>query len=223
MKTIIRKQYRAQLLEIPEEQALSAFALCREQAAGLIRQGGAMTAAMYRYGRQLFLYMEYLDEELSPEVLFPGLQDCLSPWPQKDGTAKWVDMYPVFWHDEPRGEEDWKREKTPGERRGRIALLRHENMFEYVEYHYALVKEGLLAGDRYQLISMHEDLLFSYLEEPRTPGNIRRIPGAASEVIDGWMKSDPDSHFIHLPGSNGANFLFIPTVFALGAGDPETI
>ena len=96
-------------------------------------------------------------------------------------------------------------------------------MFEYVEYHYALVKEGLLAGDRYQLISMHEDLLFSYLEEPRTPGNIRRIPGAASEVIDGWMKSDPDSHFIHLPGSNGANFLFIPTVFALGAGDPETI
>ena len=135
MKTVIRKQYRAQLQEIPEEQALSAFALCREQAAGLIRQGGAMTAAMYRYGRQLFLYMEYLDEELSPEVLFPGLQDCLSPWPQKDGTAKWVDMYPVFWHDEPRGEEDWKREKTPGERRGRIALLRHENMFEY-EYQY---------------------------------------------------------------------------------------
>ena len=58
MKTVIRKQYRAQLQEIPEEQALSAFTLCREQAAGLIRQGGAMTAAMYRYGRQLFLYME---------------------------------------------------------------------------------------------------------------------------------------------------------------------
>ena len=85
MKTVIRKQYRAQLQEIPEEQALSAFALCREQAAGLIRQGGAMTAAMYRYGRQLFLYMEYLDEELSPEVLFPGLQDCLSPWPTGSG------------------------------------------------------------------------------------------------------------------------------------------
>ena len=71
MKTVIRKQYRAQLREIPEKQAQAAFALCREQAAALIRRGGAMTSAMYRYGRQLFLYMEFLGEELSPEAGVP--------------------------------------------------------------------------------------------------------------------------------------------------------
>ena len=95
-------------------------------------------------------------------------------------------------------------------------MLRHESMFEYVCYHEALVREGLLEGDRYQLISLHEDLLFSYLEEPRTPCNILRRPGAASTEIAGWLATDPDSHFVHLPGSQGQNFLFIPTVFALG-------
>ena len=219
MKRVIRRQYRAQVTEIPEQTLEEAFSGCRETALEAVRAGQAMTLAMYRYGRQLFLYAEFLEEDRDPEALFSCLQACLSPWPQKDGTARWVAMYPVFWHDEPRGEEDWRREKAPGQRRGRIALLRHESMFEYVEYHHALVREGLLQGDRYQLISMHEDLLFSYLEEPRTPRNIRRIEGVPSRVIEGWMQSDPDSHFLHLPGSGGQNFLFIQTVFAVGESD----
>lgn len=219
MRRVLRRQYRAQVKNLPEAVLSEAFSGCQSAAAEAVRKGQAMTLAMYRYGRQLFLYAEYLEEDRNPEELFSCLQACLSPWPQKDETAFWVPMYPVFWHDEPRGEEDWRREKAPGQRRGRIALLRHASMFEYVEYHHALVREGLLAGDRYQLISLHEDVLFSYLEEPRTPRNIRRTEGAVSKVIDGWIQSDPDSHFVHLPGSEGQNFLFIPTVFAVGESD----
>ena len=219
MKRVIRKQYRAQILNPEESRLPGAFDVCRERAKEMIREGKAMTIALYRYGRQLFLYAEFLDEEANVEMLFSPLSELLSLWPQKDTQARWVPMYPVFWHAEPRGEEDWKRHPAPGKRRGRIAYLRHESMFEYVEYHHALVREGLLAGDRYQLISMHEDVLFSYLEEPRTPQNIRRLEGAQSKVIEGWMQSDPDSHFLHLPGSEGQNFLFIPTVFAVGESD----
>ena len=64
-------------------------------------------------------------------------------------------------------------------------------------------------------IALHEDVLFSYFEEPRSPVNIRRADGE-SQAIRGWMEVDPDSHFIHLPGSEGQNFLLLPDYFALG-------
>ena len=42
----------------------------------------------------------------------------------------------------------------------------------YTYWHYAIVQEGLLKGDKYQYISLHENVLFSYFEEPRHNVNI---------------------------------------------------
>lgn len=36
---------------------------------------------------------------------------------------RWLYMYPVFWFDEPKSVEVWKRKKTPEARCGRIAVL----------------------------------------------------------------------------------------------------
>ena len=76
--------------------------------------------------------------------------------------------------------------------------------------------EGILQGDRYQSIALHEDILFSYFEEPRTPGNLRRDTTLQSQTIQAWLDVNPESHFIPLPGSNGSNFLLLPQYFALG-------
>lgn len=189
---------------------------CREAVQKLIDEKRLMTAALYHFENQLFLYYEAIGEEIAPEQFMSSLHPLLAQWPQKEETCDWARMYHVYWHDEPRGESDWQREKPPERRRGRIAYLKHDTLFRYVYHHYDIVEEGLLRGDRYQSIALHEDVLFSYFEEPRSSVNVRRDPDGESEAIKGWLDVDPESHFIPLPGSNGANFLLLPEYFALG-------
>ena len=189
---------------------------CEQNARRLINDGALMTAALYYYGNQLFLYYEAVGEEIRPERFMAPLHPVLSQWPQKEYTCDWALMYNVFWHDAPKDDEDWKRSVPPERRRGRIAWLKHDTMFRYVYHHFAIAEEGILQGDRYQSIALHEDILFSYFEEPRTPGNLRRDTTLQSQTIQAWLDVNPESHFIPLPGSNGSNFLLLPQYFALG-------
>jgi hypothetical protein len=200
----------------PEEEAVqAAVAACRKNAEALIREGALMTAALYHYGPQLFLYYECLGEEIPPERFMAPLHGLLCPWPQKEEIRDWARMYHIYWHCEPKDEEDWRRNPAPLRRRGRIAYLKPENMFEYVYHHFAIVREGLLRGDKYMSIALHEDVLFSYFEEPRSSVNIRRTEGE-SQAIQGWLDAVPEDHFIPLPGSGGQNFLLLPALFDVG-------
>lgn len=70
----------------------------------------------------------------------------------------------VFYHDIPTTAGDWLRERHSGAQHGRIAVLKPDKWCSYMEYHLKLVSEGLLEGDRWHLISVQENLLFSYLE-----------------------------------------------------------
>ncbi|MFR8494068.1 MAG: hypothetical protein ACLVC1_11170 [Mediterraneibacter gnavus] len=74
-------------------------------------------------------------------------------------------------------------------------------------------------GDRYQMISLHENLLFSYFETPRDREqvNISRRP-EPSEATKEWEAVVPESHFYHFPEANGENFLIILTVFLWDKG-----
>jgi hypothetical protein len=217
-KPVFRCHYRGRLNETPTEASLSA---CRENAESLIRQGQLMTAGLYQYGCQLFLYYECLGEQTGPESFMGPLHPYLAPWPQKEETRDWAKMYHIYWHCEPKDEQDWKRNPKPLRRRGRIAYLKEENMFEYVYHHFAIVKEGLLRGDKYMSIALHEDVLFSYFEEPRSSVNIRRTEEGESQAIRGWMDVVPEDHFIPLPGSKGQNFLLLPELFTVGQEDME--
>lgn len=217
-RPVYRFEWRGRLDGGDEAARQAALAACKENAAREIREGRLMTAALYYYGRQLFLYYEALGEPCGPESFMAPLEPLLARWPEKEETTPWAAMYPIYWHNLPRGEADWRRPVRPERRRGRIALLKHETMFEYCYHHFAIVQEGLLLGDKYQFISLHEDILFSYFEEPRTNVNIRRDPSQPSKAIDAWTAVDPEAHFERLPGSTG-NFLFLPDYFNLGQED----
>ena len=213
---VIRSEWRARCAEgVPEEALAEAFAAGKAAAEAAVQAGRVMTAALYRYGRQLFLYLEPVGEESLPESLLAGMAGALDLWPQKEETARWVRMYPVFWHCVPGRAEDWLRRPARERRRGRIAYLKPETMFEYVYHHFALTQEGRFPGDRYMFISLHEDVLFSYFEEPRSSES-RLGTAQPSEAITPWLACDPDSLFRHLPGSNGQNFLLLPAVWDVG-------
>lgn len=211
-RRVYRCHYRAQLAAGDAAPGLRA---CEENARRLIAEGKLMTAALYHWGPQLFLYYEALGEPLPPESFMAPLHGLLTPWPQKDELHDWAQMYNVFWHVEPKNAEDWQRPVLPERRRGRIACLKHDKLFSYVYHHHAIAAEGKLTGDRYQSIALHEDMLFSYFEEPRTNTNNYGDSSLTSEAIQPWLDADPESHFIRLPGSSG-NFLLLPEYFALG-------
>ena len=205
-----------------------------------------MTAALYYSERMMFFYYEALGEPLAvkepyvaveeqdvilesgedmqttclyPEELLVPLSPYLQIWPGQQDYRLWKHMYHIYYNNEPESVEDWARASVPELRRGRIAFLREDKVFSYVFFHKALVDEGLLLGDRYQSIALHENILFSYFEEPKTMSNVQKDFSRESEVINEWMAVDPESHFIHMPEGGGENFMFLPALFALGVED----
>lgn len=118
----------------------------------------------------------------------------------------------------PIGEDDfdkWEYERTTDTktRVGRVAFVYPDKMPSYVKYHTEIVEEGLLKGDKYAFISMHESLLFSYYEEPRNNVNIKSSD-EESVVIQKWIDADPASHFDRVK-AKGENFLVIPMLFSV--------
>ena len=239
MSQVIRAQYRAVIQkEAVPEKTEQAFAYWEEQLKKQCLEGGVLTGTMCRYQDQLFLYLECIaaEEQLADSRRWKakienfaqnilGNQDVLEMWPVFDVSGEhktsetgrfWVYMYPVFWFDEPKSLDTWRRTQKPDGRCGRIAVLHSEKLFSYVCHHQAIGEEGLLVGDRYQMISQHENLLFSYFETPRDREqvNISRKQ-EVSEEIKKWEAVDPESHFYHFPEAHGENFLVIPTVFSV--------
>lgn len=153
-----------------------------------------------------------------PEEFLGALAPLLMKWPGQKEDRLWAHMYHIYCHSVPKSREQWKRAAVPALRRGRIAFLREDKLFSYIVYHRAIVEEGLLKGDKYQSIALHENILFSYFEEPKTFTNIQELEEESS-VIDKWMAADPESHFIHMPEGGGENFMFLPALFALGTED----
>jgi len=223
MKKIIRCQYRATVKAEIDEIAFSKVVDKSKQEACKARETDKiLTCGMFRYNRMIFLYAEFIiDDKLpiiaDPSIWFPELTDFLCKWPEMDKEKEWVEMVPVFWFDLPVSLEQWKRKQNPDMRCGRIAVLYPDKIFSYICHHQAIVQEGLLKGDRYQSIAIHENILFSYFETPRDREvvNIKREDKKSLE-IDEWKKVDPVSHFNHFPEANGDDFLIISTIFDVG-------
>lgn len=242
---IYRLHYRGQLKEnVSMETVQQAAELCVENIRRAQKQGKVLTAALYYWKRMLFFYYEAVGEPLSvvepcaltsdslpesgedmqitclhPEELLVPLTPFLQIWPGQTDDRLWVHMYHVFYHSIPEGVEDWTRAKRPEFRRGRIAFLREDKLYSYLYYHKSLVDEGLLTGDKYQSIAIHENILFSYFEEPKIETNVKKDLSKESEVVRQWFLVNPNSHFIHMSQGNGGNFMFLPALFAVGVED----
>ncbi|MBQ7918503.1 MAG: hypothetical protein IJ324_00980 [Lachnospiraceae bacterium] len=225
---IQRLHYRAKLKNDYDKEAFkSELVKCQEMIRSAQKSGQVLTAALYfadtaDISETLFFYYEGVGEDnvASPEELLEPINAFLWEWPGTTESRIWVKMYHIYYHSVPESVKGWKRAAKPELRRGRIALLYEEKLFSYVYYHKAIVDEGLLKGDKYQSIALHENVLFSYFEEPKTMVNIKNS-AKESEVIEEWLAVDPESHFIHTPECEGLNFMFLPTLFALGVEDLE--
>ena len=198
---------------------------CQDQFKKLIREGRVCNASFYKYNSMGFLYLEeivddYSEPYISVDQYMYDLQPYLKPWPEEDGDRYFAPMINVYYHHIPEEDLDkWEFERTTDkkDRVGRVAFVFPKKLPSYVMHHTAIVNEGLLKGDKYAYISLHENLLFSYYEEPRNNVNIKGVD-EESVVINDWLKADPESHFDREKG-RGSNFLVIPCLFTVDRVD----
>ena len=219
---IIRSQYRCSFKSMITDDAINELAeRCMNSFKELLSEGKVCNASFYKYENMGFLYLEEIAESeeksgINIDMVMSDLKPCLKPWPEENGDIYFVKMINVYYHHIPEDDIDlWERERTTSdkERIGRVAFVYPEKLASYVRYHNEIVEEGLLKGDKYAFISMHENLLFSYYEEPRNNVNIRGIE-QESTVINKWLDADPESHFDRAK-AKGNNFLVIPCLFTV--------
>ncbi|MCR5557131.1 MAG: hypothetical protein K6F75_06180 [Butyrivibrio sp.] len=234
---IRRMQYRCSFKILGNDNPLdNIIDRCRERFEKLIKESRVCNASFYRYENMGFLYVEEIlgegNEEsfavnkfsgeglLNVDNIMSDLDPYLKPWPREDGDVYFAPMINVYYHHIPENDIDkWENYRTTDKKQriGRIAFVFPDKLPSYVMYHNAIVEEGLLKGDKYAFISMHENLLFSYYEEPRNNVNIRDC-AEESKVINDWLKANPESHFDR-DKAGGNNFLVIPCLFSLDRVD----
>ncbi|SFF18170.1 hypothetical protein SAMN05216378_5327 [Paenibacillus catalpae] len=190
-----------------------------EHVTSLVKQGRLMTAAAFHWEHNVFLYYECLDGKLAPEEVAGAAEPYLKDWPGQAEPRKWIRMMDVFHFNEPANEEHWLR-KSPVEKRvGRVAHLRPEMVSSYVYYHYQLQEERAFFGPKYEIIGIHENLLFGYqefpnvTEEPVMPGRL-----STKGTPENWSDSRMDLHF--QPWEDGhLYFKPIEQIYACYIGD----
>lgn len=215
-RKIFRSHFRGCLKSNCTTEALAeAIASTKKLALELQTEEKLLTAGMFQYENMLFVYYESIDEEYPAEKLLSAFHGLVETWPEREGIKDFARMHLVFYFAIPEGLEDWKRKNPPTERCGRIAFLREHNMYEYVAHHVAITEEGYLLGEKSQSIALHENILFSYYEEPRLKEiNVKRDLTKKSLAIDEWIAKDPGSHFYCF--EDDAHFQKIDCLFAIG-------
>lgn len=192
MKRLI---YRAQVKDGLEEEAKSVLA---EEAKPkeLVQNKTIMTFAAFIWKKNIFLYYECIEDEIFPEDIFLETEKYLVDWPGKDIVRKWVPMIDVFHFNEPVSKEHWIRKDGVDIRRGRVAHLKPEMVSSYIYYHYGLQEERAFLGGKYEIIAMHEDLLFGYQEFPNVveePLAEKRLQTKATP--ENWNDTRMNLHF----------------------------
>lgn len=90
----------------------------------------------------------------------------------------------------------------------------------YIYYHYQLQEERAFTGDKYEIIAMHENLLFGYqefpkvIEEPVVPGRLN-----TKGTPENWQDSCMDLHFQPWEEDGYLYFKPIEPIFAYSIGD----
>jgi hypothetical protein len=190
-----RMIFRAQFKDGAEAAAIENM-LKEQKVKDYLDSSYIMTIAAFKWEKNAFLYYECIDEEIQPEQIFTSLEDYLEDWPGEKTMRKWILMIDVFHFNAPASVEHWSRKELVEQRIGRVAHLKPDMMSSYIYYHYQLQEERAFLGPKYEVIAMHENLLFGYqefpkvIEEPELPKKLN-----TSGTPENWQDSRMDLHF----------------------------
>lgn len=196
MPTIHRAAYRGQCHLQHQDEAIAFLQEKTETLSIGTAAGQLLTISLFHMDSHLFLYWESIDQPVDAAALFKTDPDShfaqlLQPWPGTAAPRLFVPMFDIFHYQSPADLDHWLR-KTPVTRHlGRLARLKPHMASSYIYYHYQLQEELPGRGDKYGIITLHENLIFFYQEQPAVvepavvPGKLstRNTPDAWQDVM----------------------------------------
>ncbi len=123
-----------------------------------------LTLSLFTWYQHIFLYYECPGDPIAPIDLVGDIDSTLAP----STTRIWAPMMDIFHFNRPQSVEHWRRDTPPEACTARVIYLRPEMVSSYIFLHYQMQEETPGAGDKYGQISLHENLLFFYREDPAT-------------------------------------------------------
>lgn len=191
---ICRSLWRGVVQKTPSENVRS---ICQIKLDGMVADGAVLAAGIYRWKNHIFAYFEGIGRTVQPDWIIEELHPYMCTWPGKDYQRYWVEMNPVFHFNEPQGLKHWKR-KTPVESHvGKIGVLQPNMVASYVYYHYGLQEERTFNGDKYEIIGLHENVLFGYFEYPAVIEEpIHKQNLQTKSMPSDWAKAQIPQHFV---------------------------
>ena len=220
---ICRMNYRGQLKAgCGETEIVKVLESAEAPLNQLIAEQKLLTFSVFKWQHHIFLHYETTDtpcEETEPDRLVPGLETYLESFPGGVAPRYYVPMYDIFHYSHPLSLAHWQR-KTAFQPLGQIVRLKPEMLSSYIFYHYQLQEEKPGCGDKYGMISIHENLLFFYLEMPGVT-ETAAIPGklATQNTPENWQEL-MHRHFIKW--EDGDYWKKIHTLFTVSAHTEST-
>ncbi len=123
-----------------------------------------LTLSLFTWHQHIFLYYECPGDSIAPIDLVGDINSTLAP----SASRVWAPMMDIFHFNRPQSLEHWRRDPPPEACTARVVYLRPEMVSSYIFLHYQMQEEKPGGGDKYGQISLHENLLFFYLEQPAT-------------------------------------------------------
>ena len=193
MHTVLRSQWRGYLSEILSDDVRS---ICQNKLDYLVKTNILLGAAIYQWNQNLFVYLESIDVPVFPQESLEELNPFLSQWPGSDKARNWIEMIDVFHFNEPQSLSHWERKSPVESRVGKIGLLKPDMVASYIYYHYGLQEERTFSGDKYEIIALHENILFGYFEYPAVCEEPFHKPRLTSKSMpEDWSQACIPDHF----------------------------
>ena len=163
---MIIKAFKAILKEGAAENAEERFrAKEAELYASYFNSGKLMNVNVFQKEKEIYVYIESVSGEITPELLFSDLSELFCPWPEEEYGF----FYPIteIYHAmKPQSAEHWHRREKPQFCFAMLAKIKPELAARYIFYHYQLQEEKPGAGDKYSRIFLLGDTAFYYGEMP---------------------------------------------------------
>lgn len=158
-----RFTYRAYL---KENHKLASIDSIRMEIEKMVNSGILLTASMFSYDRNLFVYWETIDKNPNIEIIFAEISDSLMDWPGEFELRKWIRMMDIYHCAEPQSVDHWRRKQPIKSIRARVMRLKPDMLSSYIYYHWALQEGSPGSWCKYCSIYLHEDLTIMFNEDP---------------------------------------------------------
>lgn len=164
-----RQAYRAYIKENCEELMVELLDSLRDIAQKYCEDGRLLTVSVFKWDRNIFLYYESVEDEVTPLELLGLVQMYLEEWPGECKKRYWIPMVDIYHCVDGEAVKSFRNGAPIQKTMANIARFKPEMLSSYIFYHYQYQEEKPGDFSKWCAIYLHENLAIIYGEDPDSP------------------------------------------------------